>query len=120
MSNSFVTPRTVSQQAPLSMGFPRQEYWSELPFHSPGDHTNLGIEPVSPALAGRFFTIEPPGKPSYLNLDFVISFLPDSTEQLLMYLLSRQLLRVFYGPSTVLGLKMPLRTYQLRSVAMEC
>ena len=114
-----MTPRTVGQQAPLSMGFPRQEYWNELPFPSPGDHPNLGIEPVSPALVGGFFTIEAPGKPSYLILDFVISFLPDSTEQLLVYLFSKQLLRGFYGPSTVLGLKMPLKTYQLRSVVME-
>ena len=42
-------------QAPLSMGFPRQECWSELPFPSPGDLPDPGIEPTSPALAGRFF-----------------------------------------------------------------
>ena len=48
------------------MGFSKQEYWSELPFPSAGDLSDPGIEPaslVSPALAGRFFTIEPPGKP---------------------------------------------------------
>ena len=45
------------------MGFPRQEYWSGLPFPSPGDLPDPGIEPSSPALAGWFFTIEPPGKP---------------------------------------------------------
>ena len=45
------------------MGFPRQEHWSGLPFPSPEDHPNLTIEPMSPALAGRFFTTEPPGKP---------------------------------------------------------
>ena len=50
-------------QAPLSMGFSRQEYWSGLPLHSPGDLPNPGIKPASPALAGRFFTTEPPGKP---------------------------------------------------------
>ena len=44
------------------MGFPRQEYWSELTFPSPGDLTESGIEPVSPALAGGFFTTEPPGQ----------------------------------------------------------
>ena len=59
----FETPWTVACQVPLSMGFPRQEYWSGLPFCSPEDLPNLGIEPVSPALAGRFFTAEPPGKP---------------------------------------------------------
>ena len=55
----FVTPKTVAHQAPLSMRFPRPEYWSELPFPLPGDLPNLGIEPVSPtspALAGGFFT----------------------------------------------------------------
>ena len=45
------------------MGFSRQESWSELPFPSPGDLPNPGIEPASPAWAGRFFTTEPPGKP---------------------------------------------------------
>ena len=63
------SPGCSSVQAPLSMVFPRQEYWSALPFSSPGDRLNPGIEPVSlasPALAGRFFfflTIAPPGKP---------------------------------------------------------
>ena len=57
----FATPRMVARQAPLSMGFPRQEYWSGLPFPSPGDLSDPGIEPGSPALADRFFTIEPPG-----------------------------------------------------------
>ena len=50
-------------QTPLSMGFPRQEHWSGLPFLSLGDLPVPGIEPASPALAGRFFTTEPPGKP---------------------------------------------------------
>ena len=62
MSDSFVTPWTAALQAPLSMGFPRQEYWSGLPFPSPGDLPNPGIKPMSPALAGGFFTTEPPGK----------------------------------------------------------
>ena len=44
-------------------GFPRQEYWSGLPFPSPRDLFDPGIEPESPALAGRFFTTEPPRKP---------------------------------------------------------
>ena len=49
-------------QAPLSVEFSRQEYWSGLPFPTPGDLLNTGIEPVSPALAGGFFTTEPPAK----------------------------------------------------------
>ena len=63
MSNSSVTPWTVACQAPQSMGFPKQEYWSGLPFSSPGDLPDPGIKPASPALAGGFFTTEPPGKP---------------------------------------------------------
>ena len=59
----FETPWTVACQVPLSMGFPRHEDWSGLPFHSPEDLPNPGIEPVSPAFAGRFFTAELPGKP---------------------------------------------------------
>ena len=46
------------------MGFPRKEYWSGLPFPSPGDLPNPGIEPVIPAFACGFFTAEPPGKPA--------------------------------------------------------
>ena len=46
------------------MEFPRQEYWSGLPFPFLGDLPNPGIQPVSPALAGGFFVAEPPGKPS--------------------------------------------------------
>ena len=63
MSDPFVTPWTVAHQSPLSMGFPRQDYWSGLPFSSPGDLPYPGIKPESPALAGGFFTAEPPGKP---------------------------------------------------------
>ena len=64
MSNCFVTPWTVAFQAPLSMGFPRQEYWSGLRFPSLGDVPDPGIQLVSPALADGFFTTEPSGKPS--------------------------------------------------------
>ena len=62
----FVTSWTVACQAPLSMGFPRQEYWNGLPFLPPGDLLDPGIKPTSPAspaLAGGFFTTAPPGKP---------------------------------------------------------
>ena len=51
----FATPWTLDWQAPLSMGFPRQEYWSGLSFPSPGHLPNPGMEPASPALAGGFF-----------------------------------------------------------------
>ena len=57
MSDSFVTPWTVAHQAPPSMGFSRQEYWSGFPFPSPGDLPKPGIGPESPTLAGGFFTL---------------------------------------------------------------
>ena len=63
---SLTTPWIITHQAPLSVGFPRQEYWSGLPFPSPGDLLNPETEPTSPPLACRFFTSEPPGK--LLNL----------------------------------------------------
>ena len=63
MSDSFVTPWTIACQAPLSMGFPRQEYWSRLPFPFSGDLPDPEIKPASPALAGEFFTTEPLRKP---------------------------------------------------------
>ena len=62
----FATPWTVALQAPLSMGFSRQENWSGLPFPSPGDLPDPGIKPespVSPVLAGQFFITVLPGKP---------------------------------------------------------
>ena len=61
----FATPWTIARQAPLSMRFSRQEYWSEVPFPSLGDRPHQGIEFMSPALAGRFSTTEPPGKPAW-------------------------------------------------------
>ena len=91
----FVTLWTVAHQAPLPMEFSKQEYWSGLPFPTPGDLPDPGIQPaslVSPALAGGFFTTAPPGKPKMHSilcllgekyvlvtyqqlLDFVFSFL---------------------------------------------
>ena len=56
----FATPWTVTYQATLTLGFFRQECWSGLPFPSPGDLPDPGIEPASPALTGGFFIIEPP------------------------------------------------------------
>ena len=62
MSDSCNSQWTVAHQASLSVGFPRQEYWSSLPFPSPGNLPNSGIKPTSPALAGGFFIAEAPGK----------------------------------------------------------
>ena len=62
----FVTPWTVAHQAPLSMGFSRQEYWSRLPFPSPENLLDPGVEPRSPALQVVSLAIEPLGKmPAY-------------------------------------------------------
>ena len=59
----------VAHQAPLSMGFTRQEYWSKLSISSLGDLSDQGIKPVSSALAGGFFTTEPLGKPTRQMID---------------------------------------------------
>ena len=69
---------TAVHQAPLSMEFSKQEYWSELPFATPGDLTNPGIQPtspVSPALAGGFSTTEPPGKPHKIHNQYIVLIL---------------------------------------------
>ena len=63
VSNSFGTPWTLAHQAPLSIRFSRQEYWSGLPIQSPGDRPhpeNKPTFPVSPAFASGFFNTEPP------------------------------------------------------------
>ena len=71
MSDSLQCLGLLALQAPLSMGFSRQEYWGALPFPSPGNLPNKGIEPVSPALAGRYFT-EHLGSPS--NMIFWLNY----------------------------------------------
>ena len=65
----FATPRTAAHQAPLSMGFSRQEYWSGLPFPSPGDLPDSEIEPGSPTLLADALTSQPPGKPIFSSKD---------------------------------------------------
>ena len=61
----FATPWTVAYQVPTTMGFSRQEYWSGLPFPSPGDLPDPGIEPRSPTLQADSSPSEPPGKEGY-------------------------------------------------------
>ena len=68
----FVTPWTVAYQAPPSMGFSRQEYWSGLPFPFPGDLPDPGIKPGSPALKADSLPSEPPGKFHFNTLPFLI------------------------------------------------
>ena len=65
--HSFTTPWTGAHQASLSNGFSRQEYWSGLPFPSPGDLSDPRRKPVSPTLARRFFTTKAPEKPSKIK-----------------------------------------------------
>ena len=88
MSDSFVTSWTVALQAPLSIAFPRQEYWSGEPFPSPGDLTNPGIEPRSPALQADSFLSKPPGKHYYYFVPFdcfplLLHFLTSSVKLIL-------------------------------------
>ena len=59
-----VIPWMIASQTPLSMGFSKQEYWSELPFPSPGDLPDPGIKPRFPALQADYLLSEPPGKPT--------------------------------------------------------
>ena len=66
---TLATPWTGVCQIPLTVGFPRQEYWSGLPFPSPGDLPHPEIKPTSPTLAGGFFTTEPPGKTLFFLYD---------------------------------------------------
>ena len=70
MYSSFATPWTLAYQASLSMGFSRQDYWSGLPFPSPGDLPDPWIEPGSPALQMDALLSEPPGKPSVDSIQF--------------------------------------------------
>ena len=62
---TLATPWTVACQSPLSMGFPKQAYWSKLPFPSPGDLPDPGIKSPSSAIAGKFYTAAPSGSPIY-------------------------------------------------------
>ena len=63
---------SVALQAPLSIGLSRQEYWSRLPFPSPRDLPNPGIEPRSPALAGRFFAANTTFLMNHLINDYIV------------------------------------------------
>ena len=75
MSSTFATPWTVARQAPLSVGFPRQEYWNGLLLPSPGDLPDPGVEPASPAWQADSLPSEPPGKPKQIYALFQINFL---------------------------------------------
>ena len=92
MLETFVTSRTVPLQAPLSMGFSRQEeYWSGLPFPSPGDLSDPGIEPRSPALEKDTLTSEPPGKIVESVGDVIMNSTISPTTEMLPPLADRKL-----------------------------
>ena len=104
----FATPWTVAYQALPSMGFSRQEYWSRLPFPSPGDLPNPEIDPRSPALADGFFTLAPHGKP------FIPSYLCDSSGHM-QFTLSLPSL-----PKTSLVAQMVKRLPTMRETQVQC
>ena len=95
----FVTPWTVAHQAPLSMGFSRQEYWSGLPFPSPGCLPNPGIEPRSPTLQAGALASEPSGKPNgyTVSLYFLMTNSLHSKELFLPFNLLITFIRLFYS-----------------------
>ena len=80
-----MTPQTVAHQAPPSMGFSRQEYWSGLPCPSPGHLPDPGIEPGSPALQADALPSEPPGEPA-VNLCCAV---PEISALCLLFLISK-------------------------------
>ena len=109
MSNSSATPRIVAHQAPLSMGFSRQEYQSGLPFPSPGDLPRLGIDSKSSALAGEFFTTEPPGKPCSLSYILKNSSLSPSCPFLDLFLFPLSLLKLEFNGLDCFHLWLPYK-----------
>ena len=88
---------TVSHQAPLFTGFPSQEYWSGLPFPSPGDLPDPWIEPKSPTLADRFFTTEPPGKRPKMNGHTLLVYLRPYVKVTVQFRKSYSLVTIGYS-----------------------
>ena len=96
----FVTPWAVAHQAPLSMEFFRQEYWSGLPFPSPGDIPDPSIKPRSPALQADALPLEPPGKPNvvYTILPLVYQIGKLRLEEILWLVRSSTELKLGFNP----------------------
>ena len=118
---SSAIPWTVALQAPLFMGFPRQEYWNGLPFPSPGDPPDPGIDPASPALAGRFFTTAtweaPITKPLATFSCLTCFLLCETSITLVIFLTSFWLLLYLPAPPFMLDLRSGL--YFLALVSKE-
>ena len=85
----FATPWTVAYQAPLFIGFSKQEYWIGLPFPSPGDLPDPGIEPRSPALQADALPSEPPGKPQECSKYHTVAFISHASKVMLKTLQAR-------------------------------
>ena len=92
----FLTPWTVAHEAPPSMEFSSQEYWSGFPFPSPGDLPDPGIEPRSPTLQAEALTSEPPGKPQVLKCTTWMQFQKQQND---LYLFPRQAIQYYSNPS---------------------
>ena len=90
---TLVTPWTVARQAPLSMGFPRQEYWSGLPFPTPGDLPDPGIELLSPSWQADSLPLSHQGSPVFGNSHLLISY-SSFTIQLKYHLLYKKILNL--------------------------
>ena len=89
LSCVFAIPWTVDYQASLSMGFSRQEYWSGLPFPSPGDLPNPGIEPRSPTLQADALPSEPPGKPWWASNYCTVALISHDSKVMIKVLQAR-------------------------------
>ena len=91
----FAAPWTVARQAPLSMGLPRQEYWRGLPLPSSGHLPNSGTEPVSPVVAGGFFTTEPLRRSLYSLSKFQLYNVVLSAKVTMLYIRSSDLIHLY-------------------------
>ena len=100
---NLVTPCTIAHQAPLSKGFPKQEYWSELLFPSPGNLSDPGIASGSPALSGGFFTLNHLGSPIYTHLHIYNLNLSTGTSQVVLVVKNLPVYAQDSGPIPGLG-----------------
>ena len=131
----FATPWTVAHQAPPSMGFSRQEYWSGLPFPSPGDLPDPGIEPRSPSLQADALPSEPPGKPAEAHKEDRINiwkeinliFSPSSEMTFGNFFFANELEKEMATHSSILAWKIPwmeepgrLQSMGSRRVGHDC
>ena len=112
----FATPWTVAYQAPPSKEFSRQVYWSGLPFPSPGDLANPGIEPGSPTLQADALPSEPPGKPWCIYAEHIMRNAGLDEAQARIKIAGRNISNLSYADDTVL---MPEREEELKSLLMK-